>query len=51
MVCRRGKDGALVFEDDVIAAEGPAVIAGIEMVAEGEDAPCQRIVNAGEWRL
>ena len=35
-----GEDSALVFEDDVVAAEGPAVIAGIEMVAEGENAPC-----------
>ena len=40
MVRGRGKDSALVFEDDVIAAEGPAVIAGIEIVAEGENAPC-----------
>lgn len=28
-----------VFEDDVVAAEGPAVIAGVEMVAEGQDTP------------
>ena len=40
MVHGRGKDSALVFEDDVIAAEGPAVITRIEMVAEGENAPC-----------
>ena len=38
--------GALVFEDDVIAAEGPAVVAGVEMVAEGEDAPCEGVIHA-----
>ena len=37
IIDRRG--GGLVFEDDVVAAEGPAVIAGVEMVAEGQDTP------------
>ena len=40
MVRARRKDSVLVFEDDVIAAEGPAVIAGIEVVTKGENAPC-----------
>ena len=35
MVLGKGKDGALIFEDDVVAAEGPAVIARVKMVAEG----------------
>ena len=39
-------DSALVFEDNVVAAEGPAVIAGSEMVMHGENAPYQRIINA-----
>lgn len=30
---------ALVFEDDVVAAEGPAVVAGVEMVTQGQNAP------------
>ncbi len=34
-----GEGSALVFEDDVVAAEGPAVVAGVEVVAKGEDAP------------
>lgn len=34
-----GEGSALVFEDYVVAAEGPAVVAGVEVVAEGEDAP------------
>lgn len=37
---------ALIFEDDVVAAEGPAVVAGVEMVAEGQDSPGERVVNA-----
>lgn len=36
----------LVFEDDVVAAEGPAVVAGVEMVAEGKDAPCEGVIHA-----
>lgn len=43
----RGKDLAedeegrhcFVFEHNVITAEGPAVVAGIEVIAEGQDAP------------
>lgn len=34
-----------IFEDDVVAAEGPAVVAGVEMVAEGQDSPGERVVN------
>ena len=34
-----GENSALVFEDNVVAAEGPAVVAGIEMVAEWENTP------------
>ena len=34
-----GGEGVLVFEADVVSAEGPAVVAGVEVVGEGEDAP------------
>ena len=50
------RGNGLVFEDDVVAAEGPAVVAGVEMVAERQNAPGQWVVNAGvlpfvsEWR-
>ena len=47
----RGRtDRALVFEDDVVAPKRPAMVTGVEMVAKGQDAPYQRVVNAGEWR-
>lgn len=49
----RGKDLAedeegrhcFVFEHNVVTAEGPAVVAGIEVIAEGQDAPGQGVVN------
>lgn len=47
----RGKCGALVFEDDIIAAEGPAVVADVEMISKREHAPCQRVINTGERHL
>ena len=31
---------ALVFEDNVVAAEGPAVVARVEVVAEWQNPPC-----------
>lgn len=46
-----GKGGALVFEDDVVAAEGPAVVTGVEMVSKREHAPCQRVINTKEGPL
>ena len=51
MVYRRRKVSALIFEDNVVAAEGPAVVAGVEVVAYWEYAPCQRVVNTRGWRM
>ena len=36
-----GEEGGecFVFEDDVVAAEGPAVVVGLEVVGKREDAP------------
>ena len=38
--------GGLVFETDVVGCEGPAVVARVEMIREGQDAPYQGVVNA-----
>lgn len=37
----------LVPEADVVGAEAPAVVVGVEVVGKGEDAPDQRVIDAG----
>ena len=41
------RDSALVFKDNVVAAERPAVIIRVEVVAERENTPGERVVNPG----
>ena len=38
--------GGLVFEDNVVASERPSVVGGAEVVAVGEDAPEERVIEA-----
>ena len=42
-----GGEVRLVFEDDVVASETPAVVRGVEVVAVGEEAPDERVIDAG----
>lgn len=38
--------GVLVSEADVVGAETPPVVVGVEVVGEGEDAPNQRVIDS-----
>lgn len=51
MAGKRVNDEPALVEADVVACEGPAVVAGVEVVAQGQDAPDEWIIHSVRCRV